>query len=820
MQKESIQAGGGQKDSLPEAKSALSRKRRRGIWKKAVSMMSCIAVFCSTYCALMLPAITQENTGYCGYEAHEHSEDCYEKTLVCGQTGAHTHGPECYSEERVTKCGMEEREAGVHTHTEQCRTEQRELICEQEEREAGAHTHTEQCYTEQRMLICEQEESTAVHTHTEGCIAREQTLICTDASEEHEHTEGCYETTETIVCGLAEGTAQGHIHTDACYSTEKTLSCALGDGGMIPGHKHTDACYSTKEILNCGLEDGEEICAHTHTEECYGVEKILRCEIPEAAPGTGTGAEQAPGGEAQQSAEGVGHVHTDECYTKTLKCEQEEHTHKLACFSNPNADLETASTWESSMAGAELSGEWSRDLIAIAETQLGYTESSRNYFVAEDGLKGYTRYGAWYGIEYGDWCAMFISFCLHYAEIPKEMFPQDAVCDNWIKRLRSEEYKLYRERGNYTPGTGDVVFFDWNADGQSDHVGIVAELRYDGQGTMTGIKTIEGNAGNTVCYGEYTAEDERILGYGELPENPRVKYRWSQDGLEVTASVMRSEELPENAKLVVQRLSEQDDGNGYAGKFAAAQEKLAEEEPTEITQFSLFSVHLEADGQELPSDMEATIEIRLLDEADTDTEQAEAPGESLEAAPFSLSAERTEEPAPEKAEETGNIETKLFSYTEEGAEMRAPEESEQSRELSGSFVAKLSGEYAIAVAQHVAHAESKPEAATEQVRVETPHDGTDRSLIGEPDETDARQSEEEENDGALAARTPYGKKTYRRPVHGHWVENEIIAQPVCVTADAVQIEPVIIAPLVAAPMLLALLIALVVRACRRGYRDG
>jgi len=790
VQKESIQTDGG-------------RKRRRGVWKKAVSMISGIAVFCSTYCALMLPAITVDNTSYCGYEAHVHGEECYEKTLICGQVGAHTHGPECYSEKRVLNCGMEEREAAVHTHTEQCRTEQRELVCTREEREAGTHTHGAQCYTEQRKLICTQEESTQVHTHTEGCIARRQSLVCTDESEEHIHGEGCYETTETIVCGLAEGAAPGHVHTDGCYSTEKTLSCGLEDGEEIPGHKHTDACYSTKEILSCGLEDGEEISAHTHTDACYGMEKTLICEIPE----------DAPGGETQEGADNSGHTHTDECYKKTLKCETEEHTHRLACFSNPNADRETAAIWEKSMDSVELSGEWSRDLIAIAETQLGYTESSRNYLVAEDETKGYTRYGAWYGIDYGDWCAMFVSFCLHYTEIPKESFPQDAVCDNWIETLRSEGYKRYHEREKYTPKTGDIIFFDWNADGKSDHVGIVAELRYDGQGAVTGLKTIEGNAGNRVCCVEYATGDERILGYGELPENPRVKYRWSQDGLEVTASVMRSEDLPENAELIVQRLSERDDGNDYADKFAEAWETLAEEEPTEITQFSLFRVYLEADGQELPGDMEATIEIRLLDEADT--EQAEAPNESLEAALFSAPAEGTEEPAPEEAEAAENMETKLFSYTAEGAEMCAPEESGQSRGMSGSFAAKLSGEYAIAVAQHTARAKSQPGTASGQTRVGTLSGEADT----EPHGTGALKSEEKA-DGTPTARTPYGNSTYRLPAYGHWAESERNAQAVRITADAVQLEPALTAPLIAAPMLLALLIALVVRSGRRGHRDG
>ena len=50
--------------------------------------------------------------------------------------------------------------------------------------------------------------------------------------------------------------------------------------------------------------------------------------------------------------------------------------------------------------------------------------------------------------------------------------------------------------------------------------------------------------------------------------------------------------------------------------------------------------------------------------------------------------------------------------------------------------------------------------------------------------------------------------SHRLLVRGHRVENQAETRTVRVTADAMQIEPVIGAPLAAAPMLLLLLIAL------------
>ena len=62
----------------------------------------------------------------------------------------------------------------------------------------------------------------------------------------------------------------------------------------------------------------------------------------------------------------------------------------------------------------------------------------------------------------------------------------------------------------------------------------------------------------------------------------------------------------------------------------------------------------------------------------------------------------------------------------------------------------------------------------------------------------------------LVTCTPYGVNSHRLLVRGRRVENAEEAQTIRVTADAMQIEPIIVAPLVAVPMLLILLIGLLV----------
>ena len=84
----------------------------------------------------------------------------------------------------------------------------------------------------------------------------------------------------------------------------------------------------------------------------------------------------------------------------------------------------------------------------------------------------------------------------------------------------------------------------------------------------------------------------------------------------------------------------------------------------------------------------------------------------------------------------------------------------------------------------------------------------DQILIVEPQEIAALQIAEGEDYCTLVTCTPYGINTHRLLVRGHRIENAPEARLVRVTADAVQIEPLLVAPIVALPMLLLLLILL------------
>ena len=84
----------------------------------------------------------------------------------------------------------------------------------------------------------------------------------------------------------------------------------------------------------------------------------------------------------------------------------------------------------------------------------------------------------------------------------------------------------------------------------------------------------------------------------------------------------------------------------------------------------------------------------------------------------------------------------------------------------------------------------------------------DQILIVEPQDTAALEIVEGQDYCTLVTCTPYGINTHRLLVRGHRIDNIEEAKTVRVTADAIQIEPLLVAPIVAIPILLLLLILL------------
>ena len=537
-------------------------RRNRKRWHRVVTGLAAVVVFCTTY-ALILPAITMEkqceipehtHTDACytqvtaiekkvpvctaeGLGIHQHTDACYDADgkLICGQADyvIHHHDAACYDENGVLWCPLPEIEGHqhtdncyfvpeqdpetVHTHTDSCYTMERgDLLCQE-------HVHTDACYTESTVLVCDQEESDG-HQHDESCMDENGEIVCgQEYTEGHRHGEGCYEILRELTCGIDSD----HQHTDDCYEWNCVLTCDLstepteGEPVLICGeptaesHQHTDACFEMvtepvdTETLTCTDTNPD----HVHGPRCYGTWE-LTCGMQEHVHGKDCVVDE------DAFCGMTAHTHDESCFDENgnLVCGLEEHTHTLSCYSDPEADVETQAQWEQTFAGVTLTGDWRQDVIAIAETQLGYTESARNYAVWEDGTThGYTRYGDWYGSPYGDWCAMFASFCIHYAGV--EDMPLNWGCRTWIAELEPHDrYRPAQGEEPYSPQVGDLIFYDWEGDGLSDHVGLVAELIPETEDEPARLMAIEGNSDSKVQSVTYDLDDPVILGYGLLPE--------------------------------------------------------------------------------------------------------------------------------------------------------------------------------------------------------------------------------------------------------------------------------------------------------------
>ena len=78
----------------------------------------------------------------------------------------------------------------------------------------------------------------------------------------------------------------------------------------------------------------------------------------------------------------------------------------------------------------------------------------------------------------------------------------------------------------------------------------------------------------------------------------------------------------------------------------------------------------------------------------------------------------------------------------------------------------------------------------------------DQILIVEPENTEPLQIVEGEDYCTLVTCTPYGINTHRLLVRGHRVENDVMADSLNISFDAIQIEPKLVASIIAIPMLL------------------
>ena len=123
------------------------------------------------------------------------------------------------------------------------------------------------------------------------------------------------------------------------------------------------------------------------------------------------------------------------------------------------------------------------------------------------GNSGGQKFWSWYGFDsHVEWCACFVSWCANQSGlIESGKVPKFSLCSSgvtWFQR------KNKWQSGGTTPSAGMIIFFDWDHDGTSDHVGIVEKC----EGGR--VYTIEGNSSDQVRQRNYAVDYGAIIGYG------------------------------------------------------------------------------------------------------------------------------------------------------------------------------------------------------------------------------------------------------------------------------------------------------------------
>ena len=125
------------------------------------------------------------------------------------------------------------------------------------------------------------------------------------------------------------------------------------------------------------------------------------------------------------------------------------------------------------------------------------------------GNSGGQKFWSWYGFDSRvEWCACFVSWCADQSGlIASGNVPKFSLCSDGVSWFQG---KNKWQSGGTTPTAGMIIFFDWDHDGNSDHVGIVEKC----EGGR--VYTVEGNSSDQVRQRNYAMDYASILGYGVI----------------------------------------------------------------------------------------------------------------------------------------------------------------------------------------------------------------------------------------------------------------------------------------------------------------
>lgn len=118
-------------------------------------------------------------------------------------------------------------------------------------------------------------------------------------------------------------------------------------------------------------------------------------------------------------------------------------------------------------------------IVGVAEGEVGERESGHNM----------TKYGAWFGMDGEEWCAIFVAWCAFHSNVSGTVIPQESFVPTMFSEFKGAEIVLGENADSQTPQPGDI-YFEGTSPTQLSHVGIITEV-YSNYCVV-----VSGNSGN------------------------------------------------------------------------------------------------------------------------------------------------------------------------------------------------------------------------------------------------------------------------------------------------------------------------------------
>jgi peptidoglycan hydrolase-like protein with peptidoglycan-binding domain len=197
-------------------------------------------------------------------------------------------------------------------------------------------------------------------------------------------------------------------------------------------------------------------------------------------------------------------------------------------------------------------------IISLAQNELGYKEGKNNE----------NKYGAEYGMNNQPWCCIFVYLMYLHAGFQLYKTASCGIMIDWLKQNGKFKDK------SYLPKVGDLIFFDWEANGRVDHVGLVEKV----EGNT--VITIEGNRSDAVGRYTYSLDNKTIFGYGVVLDEASQNSAESSTNNEVILPVVKKGSKGDIVKTVQSKLIEKGynlSKYGADGDFGAETEEAVKE---------------------------------------------------------------------------------------------------------------------------------------------------------------------------------------------------------------------------------------------------